>query len=716
MIRNWVIIFSVLAPQLVSAYSSNLNFRDQEEALLGLYSETLETESQVDLADVLISDLWSLNKRSVFKIKNKSKALWFRLCLESRKGEELYLVSNSPNIDKMTLFRNGKMLGETGDVLKRSNRSLKDDCAAILFESGGYDTLYCRLEMAEDFIIPIVIRTKDTYLEKRSTKQLLTGCYVGLMVAIMLYNILLFISIRHRLFILYSFYILVVTCTQLSVFSDISTILYPESVYLGARDIFIYSSVLGVAIGPFVIELLSLFKTQVFLAKLVVFFICCFLISTLISLFGSTTWSATVLSVLNLTSSVLLLIIGVSQSIRSPIGRIFLVAWGAFILGAILFIIQGLKVIPYSTLTNYSMTVGTSIEAILLSLALGYHVKELVKSNQVKSNIIIELSTELAQLSQKYRITKVKVLQIQMNPHFLFNALGSIQSYVLLNPTEKSIDFIGEYSKLFRNQLESSLKSRVSIKSTINDTDNYLRIEHLKSPGKFQYTIKTYGLNDDDLEDLHIPPGLIQPVVENSIVHAFRGKKEVGQISVDIKRSKILGYIEIVVKDNGSGFKLGEQKNHISRAMEIIQDSLTILREEQEYDQTSIEVASNSNGTNHKSNFTNFMKAKTKILIVDDQEDIRKLLRGMLESRDDLKVVGEAADSLSAIELLKKLKVDLMLLDIEMPGGSGLSVIEAFDRPTFKTIIVTAHSEYTIQALKLAAVDYLLKPVTYQRA
>ncbi|MFY0644212.1 MAG: response regulator transcription factor [Bacteroidia bacterium] len=104
---------------------------------------------------------------------------------------------------------------------------------------------------------------------------------------------------------------------------------------------------------------------------------------------------------------------------------------------------------------------------------------------------------------------------------------------------------------------------------------------------------------------------------------------------------------------------------------------------------------------------------KTRILIVDDQQDIRELLRTVLMMRKDVIVVGEAANVQDAIKLCEGKRPDIVLLDIELPDGSGFDLLHHFKSPFFKTIIVTAFSDYIVNALRLSALDYLLKPITF---
>lgn len=105
---------------------------------------------------------------------------------------------------------------------------------------------------------------------------------------------------------------------------------------------------------------------------------------------------------------------------------------------------------------------------------------------------------------------------------------------------------------------------------------------------------------------------------------------------------------------------------------------------------------------------------KIKAIIIDDEKMARKLLNGLLERYClDIEVVEQCADLPSGVKAITKHKPDLVFLDIEMPGHSGLELLDFFDENsiTFRIIFTTAYSQYAIQAFKLSAVDYLLKPI-----
>jgi two-component system LytT family response regulator len=108
--------------------------------------------------------------------------------------------------------------------------------------------------------------------------------------------------------------------------------------------------------------------------------------------------------------------------------------------------------------------------------------------------------------------------------------------------------------------------------------------------------------------------------------------------------------------------------------------------------------------------------AELRVLVVDDEPLVREGIRVFLEREADVRLLGEARNGEEAVERIRALRPDLVLLDVQMPGRDGLAVVAALEpdeRPAF--VFVTAHSEYAIRAFDLHAVDYLLKPFDAER-
>ena len=108
---------------------------------------------------------------------------------------------------------------------------------------------------------------------------------------------------------------------------------------------------------------------------------------------------------------------------------------------------------------------------------------------------------------------------------------------------------------------------------------------------------------------------------------------------------------------------------------------------------------------------------KISAILIDDEAPVRNLLKNLIqENFSELKVIGEGGSISEAVKLINKLKPDIVFLDIEMPGYSGLQIMDFFEpeEVDFDIIFITAYSEYAITAFKISAFDYLLKPINQE--
>jgi Tfp pilus assembly protein PilF len=161
--------------------------------------------------------------------------------------------------------------------------------------------------------------------------------------------------------------------------------------------------------------------------------------------------------------------------------------------------------------------------------------------NQWKQRNIKQLQRE-AEMSQV-------LLRSQMNPHFVFNAMSVIQSYIYENDTKNSTKFLVNFSKLMRLILENSSKEFIPILTEIDILTKYLETQKLRFGDRFEYEVAM-----DDLlleEELVIPPMITQPFIENAIEHGQLHTVEGGFIRV--KFSKVSDMLNVVIEDNGIG-------------------------------------------------------------------------------------------------------------------------------------------------------------------
>lgn len=180
------------------------------------------------------------------------------------------------------------------------------------------------------------------------------------------------------------------------------------------------------------------------------------------------------------------------------------------------------------------------------------------------------------QLEQKLREAALqqRLLRSQMEPHFIFNILSVLQSFIRNGEREKSIKYLNKFARLIRISLENARESFVPLKDEIAALDSYLSLQSMRFEGSFAYEIDVYELYEED--DLLIPPMLLQPFVENAILHGLRQIEHQGQITVTIRRNPHM--LHCVIEDNGNGLQ-PQQPNAEKQSLStlITQERLTML-------------------------------------------------------------------------------------------------------------------------------------------
>jgi len=171
-------------------------------------------------------------------------------------------------------------------------------------------------------------------------------------------------------------------------------------------------------------------------------------------------------------------------------------------------------------------------------------------------------------------------LQAQMNPHFIFNCLNSIQQYIFNQDVFEANKYIAGFSKLIRATLQNSSKAFIPLSDEISYLSGYLALEKLRFKEKMDYSIEV----DPELDDriCIIPPMLIQPYVENSMRHGLR-HKSVGNGYIHIKFERSGNRLFVTVEDNGIGrkkaavFKTREHIEYQSKGMALTENRIRMM-------------------------------------------------------------------------------------------------------------------------------------------
>ncbi len=213
--------------------------------------------------------------------------------------------------------------------------------------------------------------------------------------------------------------------------------------------------------------------------------------------------------------------------------------------------------------------IGVLIEIFIFAMGLGLLMKR--------------REDQRAVLTKEMEKTKMRALQTQMNPHFIFNSLNSIRSYMLKNETKEASGYLSKFSRLIRQILEYSSEEYITLKQELQVLDLYVQIEQLRFRDEFGFEIDAEESIEQD--ELMVPPLIVQPFLENAIWHGLMQKEGKKRIHLLVKDEGTR--LKIIVRDNGIGReessrnKTGVPKETKSMAIDLTTQRIEMLEEKE---------------------------------------------------------------------------------------------------------------------------------------
>lgn len=206
-------------------------------------------------------------------------------------------------------------------------------------------------------------------------------------------------------------------------------------------------------------------------------------------------------------------------------------------------------------------------------------------ANKIKSieaeESLLQTQIEMYSISEQLSKAKLDALRSQMNPHFIFNCINSIDALIQSNDKYGATVYLNKFAKLLRNILDSSKQDTVTLSKDIDTLKLYVELEQLRHENKFIVEI-----NVDDFflqSDIKVPSLIIQPFVENAILHGIRYRTDnSGKLSIAIIKKN--EWLQIIIEDNGVGrsfHKYQPLKEKISYGIDMTNDRLKLFNNEE---------------------------------------------------------------------------------------------------------------------------------------
>ncbi len=233
--------------------------------------------------------------------------------------------------------------------------------------------------------------------------------------------------------------------------------------------------------------------------------------------------------------------------------------------------------------TAFIKTVGWSFGSILFTFLIGLWIYK----------IRIRRLQEQEAVKRRIQELEIKAIRSQMNPHFIFNALNSIQSLINDNQFKEANIYLAKFAVLLRGVLNNSEKSRIALSDELQAVELYCQLEQLRFEFKFEITVAP-EVNSDLIE---IPGMIIQPLAENAIVHGLASKGDQGKLSIQLERQN--GDLCVCVSDNGVGLST-QKADELSQkgfGLKLVEERIKILNLDGKEAKLTVENRQNTEGT-----------------------------------------------------------------------------------------------------------------------
>ena len=224
------------------------------------------------------------------------------------------------------------------------------------------------------------------------------------------------------------------------------------------------------------------------------------------------------------------------------------------------------------------------IVGLILLFLLGVFVFRtlLLKRKNERLRLVKDFELQQMENEKKQIELEMQALRAQMNPHFIFNCLSSINRFILKNDSKIASNYLTRFSRLMRMVLNNSQKSLISLDDELEMLELYLEMERLRFRNSFDYGI-TF-LNTVDSDNVFIPPLLLQPFCENAIWHGLMNKEGQGRLDIELNLDNNI--LSCVIRDNGVGREKAEElksktaEKEKSMGLKITTERLALLNRE----------------------------------------------------------------------------------------------------------------------------------------
>jgi sensor histidine kinase YesM len=438
----------------------------------------------------------------------------------------------------------------------------------IELEKGQTKTFYLKI-ISENEVTSFnyIIEDHVHYYKSLQTDSFIIALYWGALVLMIIINIFYYISLKDPLFLVYSFYVFA-CLLQSAAFEGLFWL-------TTSPDLAYHLNFFSIRLWPdallfFTIQLVNLREHNKMLTRISYGFIfyhtILMNIIEVFNIFNNRGVYMEQWETINMGLGILLTCFVILRSYKNNkyLFKYYLIAYGVLLC---VFAFACFHTANNWLVFEHGMKAGTLVEIVTLSFAVS-------RRFRLTENDLKRKKEEEHKLNEKIHDLETNVRKAQMNPHFMFNALTSIEYYILKNNRKEACLYLEEFAQLMRLTLDNSRQSYIPLEDELKALKLYVDLEFLRlKENKHEFEIKLSEAIDP--EDIVVPALLIQPFVENAILHGLQKKHSSGNLIIALRFEG--NNLLCIIEDDGGGMNQNKKSTHKSSGMQITKERLLLI-------------------------------------------------------------------------------------------------------------------------------------------
>ncbi|MBC7391385.1 MAG: sensor histidine kinase [Opitutaceae bacterium] len=373
-----------------------------------------DKESKLTFEEVKASKLFFISPLKIPNLGVSKSTFWLKFSIKNTSElENLLLQLSYPLMDVADLYElkpDGRIIiSQTGDIKPFSERKYKNSnfIFDISIPTNETEQFFLKIKASEQILVPLFISSTEPLNEINTLNDSIIGIYIGIILALFLYNGFLLFTTNDKNYLYYIIYIFFIGLTQVCLLGYASKLFWPDNVWLSTHGLYLSASIGSAAIIIFMKSFLNMERYTPRLIFIVYVIVGIYAISFIAALFDEFQLSYRIIDVNGLLITVFSLYVASRISLLGyQPARYFLLSWTVFMIGVLIFVLRNFGVLPYNDFTNYTMPTGSALEVVLLSFALADKInilkreklesqQEVIKALEENKRLITIQNTEL---------------------------------------------------------------------------------------------------------------------------------------------------------------------------------------------------------------------------------------------------------------------------------------------------------------------------------